>query len=314
MTTQLPLSGNRDASPPADQPARGAGRRRWRWQPAYAFLLPSAAILGIFVIYPIVQSLWISLHDWTIGAEEQPWVGLGNYRELAQDAQFWNALRVTVLFTLASVAVLLVVGFGLAYWLQQTTRLNRWLRSAYFFPTIVALSVIGLVWRFMLDPQIGLVAGWTTRLGADPVSWLQSTTLALPTVIAVSIWKNLGFTMILLLAGLQGIPAHLYEAAKIDGANRLQLIRHITLPGLRPTMLFTAVILTIQSLQVFDLVFTMTRGGPLFTTDTLVTLMYRQAFENFRFGYASAIAWILFALIMVISALQLRLFRYRDVD
>ncbi len=292
----------------------GVHRRRLRWQPAYVFLAPALLILGVFIVYPIGQSLWVSLHDWSIGADEQPWVGLGNYRELFADQRFWNALKVTVLFTVVSVAIQLVLGFLLAHLLQQTNRLTRFVRSVYFFPTIVALATIGLVWRFLLDPEIGLVAGWTERIGADPVNWLQSTTWALPAVIFVGIWKNLGFTMLLMLAGLQGVPAELNEAARIDGANRRQMLRYVTLPSMRPTLLFAAVILTIQSLQLFDLVFAMTRGGPLFKTESLVTYMYTRGFEEFRFGYASAIAWVLFVLIMAVSAIQLRLFRYADVD
>ncbi len=294
--------------------APGRSRRRLRRQPGYVFLAPALLILSIFVVYPIGQSFWVSLHDWSIGADEQPFVGLGNYRELFEDPRFWNALKVTLLFTVVSVGIQLVLGFLLAQWLQETKRLTRVLRSIYFFPTIVALASIGLVWRFLLDPEIGLVAGWTERLGADPVNWLQSTTLALPAVIFVGIWKNLGFTMLLMLAGLQGVPAELTEAARLDGANRRQILRYVTLPSMRPTLLFAAVILTIQSLQLFDLVFAMTRGGPLFKTESLVTYMYTRGFEEFRFGYASAIAWVLFALIMLVSAVQLRLFRYADVD
>jgi len=288
--------------------------RRPRWQPAYIFLAPAMLILSIFIVYPIGQSLWISLHDWSIGADKQPWVGLGNYRELLDDPRFWNALKVTLLFTVVSVGLQLVLGFLLATWLQETTPLTRFLRSVYFFPTIVALATIGLVWRFLLDPEIGLVGGWMDWAGADPVNWLQSTTWALPAVIFVGVWKNLGFTMLLMLAGLQGVPAELTEAARIDGANRRQVLRYVTLPSMRPTLLFAAVILTIQSLQLFDLVFAMTRGGPLFTTESLVTYMYTRGFEEFRFGYASAIAWVLFVLIMAVSAIQLRLFRYADVD
>lgn len=285
-----------------------------RWQPAYAFMAPAMAILTIFVVYPIGQSFWISLHDWSIGADKQPWVGLGNYRELFDDPRFWNALKVTLLFTVTSVTIQLVLGFLLAQWLQETNRLTRFVRSVYFFPTIVSLASIGLVWRFLLDPEIGLVAGWSQGFGIEPVNWLQSTRWALPAVIFVSIWKSLGFTMLLMLAGLQGVQAQLFEAARIDGANRRQILRNVTLPGMRPTLLFTAVILTIQSLQLFDLVFAMTSGGPLFKTESLVTYMYRRGFTEFRFGYASAIAWVLFALIMVVSAVQLRLFRYSDVD
>lgn len=298
----------------AGRPARPPRRLRARLQPAVLFLLPSGLILGVFVIYPIFQSLWMSLHEWRIGAAEQRWVGLGNYTRLLADPQFANALTVTLGFTVVSVAVLLVLGFALAYWLQRTTTVSKVLRSAYFFPTIVALATIGLVWRFMLDPDIGLVGGVTERLGLEPVAWLRDTTLALPTVIMVGIWKTLGFTMILMLAGLQGVPEQLYEAARLDGAGTFKTIRYVTLPAIRPTFLFAAVILTIQSLQMFDLIFAMTAGGPLFTTETLVTFMYRQAFTNFDFGYASAIAWSLFVIIIAFSALQLRLFRYRDVD
>ncbi|WP_407341550.1 carbohydrate ABC transporter permease [Pengzhenrongella phosphoraccumulans] len=308
MTTQI------DLRRPALQVTPPQRRRRIRIQPAVLFLLPSALILGTFVIFPIFQSLWMSFHEWRIGADVQPWVGLGNYTRLLSDPQFFNALRITIIFTTVTVAVLLVLGFLLAYWLQRTNLLSRTLRSVYFFPTVVALSTIGIVWRFMLDPDIGLVAGVMKNLGLDPVAWLRSTTLALPTVIAVGIWKTLGFTMILLLAGLLGVPEQQYEAARLDGANSLQLIRHVTLPAMRPTLLFAAVILTIQSLQMFDLIFAMTHGGPLFSTETLVTFMYRQAFENFDFGYASAIAWSLFLVIVIVSALQLRFFRYNDVD
>ncbi|MCV2394317.1 sugar ABC transporter permease [Actinotalea sp. M2MS4P-6] len=302
------------AAPPAAGIRRPPGRRRRRFQPAVAFLLPSGLILGVFIIFPIFQSLWMSLHAWRIGAQSQPWVGLDNYRRLLADPQFANALRVTLVFTLVSVVVLLVLGFLVAYWLQRTTRFSKILRSAYFFPTVVALSVIGIVWRFMLDPDIGLVAGIWKTFGLEPVAWLRSPELALPTVIAVGIWKSLGFTMILLLAGLQGVPEHLYEAAKLDGAGPWQQVRHVTLPSIRPALLFAAVILTIQSLQAFDLIYAMTAGGPLFSTETLVTFMYRQSFQNFDFGYGSAIAWALFIVIMIISALQLRLFRYNDVD
>jgi ABC-type sugar transport system permease subunit len=308
MSTQLGLG---RAVVPVASPVR---RRPVRLQPAVLFLLPSALILGIFVIYPIFQSFWMSLHEWRIGAAVQRWVGLGNYSRLVADPQFFNALRVTVIFTTVTVVVLLVLGFCLAYLLQRTNLASRTLRSIYFFPTVVALSTIGIVWRFMLDPDIGLVAGLWKHLGLDPVAWLRSTSLALPTVIAVGIWKTLGFTMILLLAGLLGVPEQLYEAARLDGAGPFQLIRYVTLPAMRPTMLFAAVILTIQSLQMFDLIFAMTHGGPLFATETLVTFMYRQAFENFDFGYASAIAWSLFLVILVVSALQLRFFRYNDVD
>ena len=293
---------------------RGGARPRLRFQPAWIFVAPSLAILLVFIIFPIFQSFWYSLHNWRIGADVQEWVGAANYQRLFADDLFWNALRVTLIFSVVSVVAQMFLGYWAASALLRDTWFNKIVRSIFFFPTIVALATIGLVWRFLLDPSIGLVGGITSAIGAEPISWLQDPALALPTVIFVSVWKNLGFTMVILLAGLTGVPAHLYEAAKIDGANERQLTWHVTLPSIRPTLLFTTMILTINSLQVFDLVYVMTNGGPLFATDTLVTMMFREGFTNFDIGYASAIAWVLFALIMILSALQLRLFRYRDVD
>ena len=304
---------------PVTQGTRPGGRgdsprRGFRWQPAWMFLFPSMAIILVFIVYPITQSFWYSLHNWRIGAETQEWLGLGNYVELFQDDLFWNALRVTVIFSLVSVVAQMILGYWAASSLLRDGWLTKLVRSIFFFPTIVALATIGLVWRFLLDPNIGLIGGLTQAFGGQPVAWLQDPALALPTVIFVSVWKNLGFTMVILLAGLKGVPAHLYEAARIDGANGRQLLWHVTLPSIRPTLLFTTMILTINSLQVFDLVYVMTNGGPLFATDTLVTMMYREGFTNFDIGYASAIAWVLFLIIMILSAFQLRLFRYRDVD
>ncbi|MBN9375057.1 MAG: sugar ABC transporter permease, partial [Cellulomonas sp.] len=158
------------------------------------------------------------------------------------------------------------------------------------------------------------VGGLTKALGLTPVSWPQTPSLALPTVIVVAIWRSTGFTIVLFIAGLQNVPPELYEAARLDGANGRQLIRHITLPQIRPTMLFATTILTIQSLQVFDLVFVMTGGGPLYATDSLVNLLYRYGFVNFQTGYASAIAQVLLLIIMIVSLIQLRVFRFNDVD
>jgi len=288
------------------------GRRRV--SPAVLFLAPSLAILGVFVLWPILVSFWYSLHDWTIGATEQPWVGLGNYIALAEDQKFWNALINTVEIAVVSVAGIVVVGLALALALERDTVVTRIVRSAFFFPTVVSLTSVGLVWRFLLDPELGMIGGIATALGMDPVGWLQSPELALPTIIFVNIWKNAGFVMIILIAGLKGVPAELYEAARLDGAGSVQLLRSVTLPAIRPTMLFGTLIMTIQSFQLFDLVYVMTGGGPLFSTETLVTLLFREGFVNFQTGYASAISWALFLVIVIISALQLRIFRYNDVD
>lgn len=291
-----------------------ARRSRWASRPAWLFMAPSLAILGVFVLWPIVRSFWYSLHTWTVGATDQPFIGFGNYLKLTRDPQFWGALLHTVEITAVSVLFLLVLGFFLALALASENLITRIIRSAFFFPYVVSLTAAGLVWRFLLDPNIGLVDGVLQAIGWGAPAWLSSTTLALPTIIFVSIWKNVGFVMIILVAGLKGVPHDQYEAARLDGAGRGQLIRYVTLPALRPTILFVSVILTIQSLQLFDLVYVMTGGGPLFTTDTLVTLLFRNGFVNFQTGYASAISWVLFLLIVIVSALQLKFFRYNDVD
>jgi ABC-type sugar transport system permease subunit len=277
-------------------------------------MAPSLLILGVFVLWPIVVSLWYSLHDWTIGATTQPWVGLDNYTKLFADPQFRQALANTLIITVASTAVLVVIGLGLALALQSENIVTRVIRSAFFFPTVISLTTVGMVWRFLLDPDIGLVGGVTRSLGLGAVNWLQSTTLALPTVIFVNVWKNAGFVMIVLVAGLKAIPAEHYEAASLDGAGRLPLLRYVTLPALRPTMLFVTFMVTVQSLQLFDLVYVMTGGGPLFHTDTLVTKLYRDGFVNYETGYAAATSWILFLVVVLVSVLQLRVFRYNDVD
>lgn len=288
--------------------------RTWRINSGYLFIAPSMTIIALFVVWPIIQAFWMSLHDWSFLSIDRPYVGLANYRELAGDDRFWNALQVTAVYTLVSVPVQIALALAVALALNERLRGVTWFRAIYFFPVISSLAVMAIVWDFLLDPDIGLLAHWLSRIGLTPTNVLQSTTWALPAVIAVGIWKNLGFTMVILLAGLQGIPQSLYEAASIDGAGRRARFWDVTLPGLRQTMLFVTVIGVIASLQAFDQVYVMTRGGPLFTTETLVTYMYHQAFDLFRMGYGASMAWVLFLIIMVASALQLRLFRYADVD
>ena len=298
----------------AGTPRDPSGRRRRRWSPGLLFLAPSLLILGVFVLWPILQSLYYSFFDWTVGASSQQWLGLGNYIALTQDSHFWNALSVTLIYSVASVVLLVVLGFLVALALQGESLVTRIVRSALFFPTIVSLVSIGLVWKFLLDPSIGLVGGLFDLVGLSPVAWLQTPALALSSLIFVGVWKSVGFAMIIFVGGLKAVPVERYEAARLDGVSRAQMVRYITLPSIRPTLFFATMILTIQSLQVFDLVYVMTGGGPLFATDSLVNMLYREGFVNYKTGYASAISWVLFAIVMIISAVQLRLFRYDDVD
>ena len=278
------------------------------------FLLPSAVILSVFVLYPIVQSLWMSLHDWSMFQAAHEFVGLANYAELLDDPRFWNALTNTIVFTVVTVPLQVVIGLLLAVALSRARWWAVFLRSVYFFPVISSFATMAIVWRFLLSADVGPTAAWLRDAGFTPLDALHSPTLALPAVILVGLWKNVGFTMVILVAALQDVPESLNEAAVLDGASPWQRFIHVTIPSLRHALLFTTVIAVIASLQVFDQVYVMTRGGPLFHTETLVTYMYEQGFREYRSGYAAAIAWVLFLLIMLVSIVQLRLFRYRDVE
>lgn len=293
---------------------RASRRRRFRIPPAWFFMAPSLLILGVFVLWPILESLWYSLHNWVIGSDVQPWVGLDNYVALTRDPLVWGALVHTVEITVVSVIILVALGLLMALALSSEGIGSRIIRSAFLFPGVLSLTAIGLAFRFLADPNIGLFSGLLKGAGIQPIPLLSSTTLALPTIIAVWIWTNVGFAMIVLVAGFKGIPAELYEAARIDGAGSFALTRYVTVPSLRPTLLFVTLILTIRSLQTFDLVYVMTAGGPLFTTDTLVTTLIREGFVNFHTGYASALSGVLLVFIAAVTSVQLRFFRYNDAD
>jgi ABC-type sugar transport system permease subunit len=302
-------SGKRSSAKP---PVRRRPARRFN--SAYLFIAPSLVLIAVFIAEPIVQSGWMSLHDWMVGETSHRFVGFANYTQLFHDSRFWNALRVTVAYTLVVSVGQVVLGLAIASRLRRTTWYSTLLRTAYFFPFIASLVVVGIIWKFLLDPQVGLIDAWLAAVGVSPPAWLQSTALALPTVMAVGIWKNVGFTMIVLLASMQQVPRDLYEAAALDGAGAWRQFRNVTLPALRPALLFTTVIATVNGLQLFDLVFSMTSGGPIFHTESVVMYLYQKGFVEFQMGYASAIAWVLFVIILAISAVQLRMLRYRDVD
>lgn len=296
---------------------RGSRTRRFttaeaRW--GYIFVAPSLVILTVFVFWPIVRIFLLSLRDYSLVQPVNPFIGRQNFETLFADSRFWNAFRNSVYYTLGAVPVTIVLALAIALALNERLRGFTVLRAAYFLPALSSLAVMGLVWQYLLNPDIGTISYWMQKIGLPPVDFLQSTTWALPSVTAVGIWKNLGFDVVLFLAGLQGIPEVYYEAAKIDGAGRWQRLWHITLPQLRPTTIFVVVTSVIASFQVFDQVYVMTRGGPLFHTETLVTYMYHQGFEIFHLGYASAISVVLFLFILMVSAFQLRLFRYSEVD
>jgi multiple sugar transport system permease protein len=275
-------------------------------------MLPSLLLLLVFVVVPIVQAAWISLHNWQLASDQNPFTGLDNYRQLLGDDRFWNALRNTLAYTAGVVPPQIILALLFAVLLNTKLRGRTIYRALLFLPVLVSFAVEAIIWRFLLDPDIGLIANYLSLLHLPSPEWLRSTAWAMPAVIMVSVWRWVGFNLVILLAGLQGISESYQEAARVDGASRWQIFWYVTLPLLRPALLFATVNAVINALQAFDQVYVLTRGGPLFRTETLVTYVYHQGFENFDMGYASAIAMVLSLLIVGLTFAQLRLLRYQE--
>jgi multiple sugar transport system permease protein len=279
------------------------------------FVLPSMIILGIFVFWPILQSFLLSLQAWRFGSDEVTWVGLENYTRLFGDARVLGAFRNTLYYTAVTVPVTLLIALLVALALNERVPGRGLLRGAFFLPVIASFAIVAIIWRFLLNPDIGQLAYWSTQLGIPVQNWLRDARYAMTAIIAVSIWKSVGFNMVILLAGLQGIPNTYYEAAKVDGANRLQRFWYITMPLLRPTWIFVLITSIIAAFQVFDQAWVMTpRGGPLFSTETMVTYIYYQGIELIDISYASTIGVVLFVVVFVLTLVQLRVLRFRELD
>ena len=271
---------------------------------AYSFILPNLLGFAIFTLIPMVFSLVLAFMNWD-GANQISWAGLDNFRQLLRDETFGISLRNTILFVAANVPLTLLASLGLAMLLNQPIRGRNLFRTTFFFPYVASLVAVAVVWNLLFFPSAGPVNQVLMALGVEtPPRWTASVDWALPTVTFVSIWKGMGYYMIIYLAALQGIPSSLYEAASVDGANAWQRFRHITLPMLTPATFFISVMLTIASFKIFDLIIVMTGGGPGRATNVLVVHIYNTAFREFRFGYSSAIAMVLLAFVLGITAVQ----------
>lgn len=272
---------------------------------AWIFLTPALILLGLFVIWPIAYLCYLSFTAGSFTAQGTHWVGGKNYLRLILNADFWQVLGNSVYFTVATVIPSLVIPIGLAVLLNRSMVLRGFLRSAYFLPSITSLVAAGLGFRWLFQTS-GPVNEFLNIFGIAPISWLGDTFWAMPVLIILSIWKQLGFNMVVFLAGLQAIPLSRYEAAELDGANSWQQFWHITLPGLRPTLIFATITTAIFTLRSFEQVYVVTGGGPLNTTNLLVYYIYQEAFGQFDFGYAAAAATVLlvFALVLVYWQLQ----------
>ncbi|UCC68363.1 MAG: sugar ABC transporter permease [Armatimonadota bacterium] len=302
----------------------------------YLFILPTLIVFCVFIVFPVLFTLYVSFHDWPLLAgpgKERAYVGIENYRRVLADPDFRKSFINTVYYVLGSVPTGLMISLGFAVLLNTGLRGITWYRTAFFTPVVTAGVAVGLLWRWVFNTDYGLLnyafsaitAGINYLLGAigalihhplpliqfANIPWLDSPHLAMPAVIIASIWKSVGWGMVIFLAGLQGIPEHLYEAARLDGANPWRQFWYITFPLLFPAIFFVLVMSLIASFQVFDLVYVMTGGGPLHSTDVIIFYLYQFAFERFQLGYAAAISYVLFAVIFILTLAQLRIFGRR---
>ncbi|MCG7209634.1 carbohydrate ABC transporter permease [Streptomyces arenae] len=279
---------------------------------AYVLLAPSLIGFVLFLLVPIAGVVVISFFDWNLMGSPH-FVGLANYREMAGDSELWRAVRNTVYYVLLNIPAQTVLALLLALAMNRRMRGGKVLRVLFVLPWMAMPVALGIVWNWAFDPQHGVINQFLSLFGIDGPAWLSSTTWAMPVMASVNVWQYTGYTMLFLLAGLQAIPESLYEAADLDGAGPVMRFFRITLPLLRPSMFFVLVTNTIGSFQMFDTVYVMTQGGPGGSTDTMNYHIYQQAFQLFRSGYASALAMLLFALILLVTAVQVLYFRKRTV-
>jgi ABC-type sugar transport system permease subunit len=287
--------------------------RSWRRNATgYLFTGPAIVVLAAFLLYPIGYSLWLSFHEWNgYTPRWGPFVGLANYLALVRDDVFWKATWNSIVFVIVRTPLEVGLGFLLALLLNRKMRGRSLLRTLFFVPVVMSLIVVTIIFQRIYEANTGLLNTFLRGIGLEALAhpWLGDPATALGAVIAVSVWKNVGFSLVILLAGLQGLPRDVIDAARVDGADAWQLTTRVIAPLMRPILALTALLSIIGGLKVFDLVFIMTRGGPTYSTEVLATMLYRQAFELNEMGTASAIAVILVALVLGTARLQTLLLR-----
>jgi multiple sugar transport system permease protein len=285
------------------------GQRGWSYRAVILlFLAPSLIPLLLFTVGPMLAALGLSLAQWNLLGPPAV-AGLDNYARLLGDADFHGAVVNTVFFVVGYLPLVIVGGMIIALALNQRMRGLTIFRTAYFLPVVTSWVVVALMWRWLLDPRAGVVNHALGLVGIDGPGWYNDPVWAMPSVILASAWKDLGFVMVILLAGLQAIPNEYYEAASVDGAGRWTRFFHITLPLITPSLFFVLVISLINNLQVFDQVWVMTRGGPAGATSVVVEQIVTNAFRYGEFGYAAAMSWLFFVVLLGITIIQFRLQR-----
>lgn len=273
---------------------------------AYSFILPNFLGFAIFTLIPMIFAFALAFLNWD-GSNPITFAGLDNFKRLFQDTTFKISIVNTFYYSIGTVPLTLAASLGIAILLNKKIFGRNFFRTVFFFPYVASLIAIAVVWNMIFNPTMGIVNSFLTSMGvANPPGWTSSTVWAMPVIIFVSIWKNMGYYMVIYLAALQGIPTELYEAANLDGANAWQKFKNVTLPMLTPTTFFVSIMLTIACFKVFDFVYMMTQGGPGRSTMVLVYHIYNTAFKEFTYGYSSAMSMVLFSIVLVITIIQFR--------
>jgi multiple sugar transport system permease protein len=307
--------------PPAEKAARrGASEDFIGSNPVtpYVFMAPYLVLFFIFVLAPVVYGFWISLHSYDYLLPGKPWVGLQNYVDLftpnsTTSGPFWNSMEATGKFTLYSVPLLVVIPLLLALILNQEFRGRTFFRAAYFAPYVLGVAVVGILWRFLLDPNVGVVNFYLGQLGLrDDIPWTTALPWGWVALVGPTVWWTLGFNTVIYLAGLQDIPRDLYDAAAVDGANRWQRFLNVTLPGLRPVLLFVVVVTVLASANVFGQAYLITQGAPGEETTTAIMYIAEHGLRQFTMGSAAAMSYVLALFLMLISIANFAFFRQRE--
>ena len=276
----------------------------------FLFVLPSVLFVVVFFLVPLAMTGWMSLNDWPLLGSPH-FIGLGNYQTLGSDSTFWNSLAFTVKYTVVVTPIIFITAFVLALLVRQPVRGVGLFRTAYFLPVVIGLGTASLLWVWLFNDQVGVFSGVLQGLGIiqDPIEFLADSTIALLAIVAMVTWKTAGFTMLLLVVGMQSIPDEYMEAARVDGAGRWARLRYITIPLLRRTFALALVLSVIGSFLAFDQFYILTHGGPQNQTITVVYWIYNNAFTYFKLGYGAALSIVLLVILVLISVVQLYLLR-----
>ena len=318
MSQGIEQTGAQTAPPGAGYPTGGKAdtKSTFSWTP-YVFLAPYMLLFTVFVLIPAIFGLWMSLHNWDYLMPEQPWVGLQNYINLFTPgsptaAFFWQSMQATGIFTLFSVPLLVIIPLLVALILNQSFRGRNFFRAMYFAPYVLGVAVVGILWRFLLQPGFGFVNYYMGVLGLPDIPWTSSLPWAWIALVGMTVWWTLGFNAIIYLAGLQDIDPQLYEAAKVDGANPWQRFWNVTLPGLRPVFLFIVTVTILASANMFGQAYLITQGGPSNETRTAIMYIAQEGLQNFRMGSAAAMSYILALFLILISILNFKFLNQKE--